>query len=246
LLGALYQGAGDQPTAESYFQRALAAHLSLPDQFKYTEANALANMAAIAKESGQAKVAATLYERAMPKFGSDFLARSNALYNLGLIYEDESDTESFNNAIVRYSQAVASYESSQQIDTDDPTPLKNLLHIGEVAKGIGNNQLAFKAYALVNKFAENGKNPSFTTRVIIKNPYIELSHAQAQAEMGSLFSASQPQNALESYTSALTIYRALASKSTDQVVKAKAEVEVERIGKILESLDAAPKKTPDK
>lgn len=245
LLGALHRGTDDPEAAERYFQRALAAYRS-ESPGNYTEANGLANVAAVAEEYGQSEVAVELYKRSRMESGGDILASSNALYNLGLIYEKESDTASFNRAIFYYGQAAASYETFSRTNTDAPVPLENLLHIGSVAKGIGKGSLALKAYTLVNKFAEKDKNPYFTTRVVVKDPYIELDHAQALAEMAPLLPGDQPQEAVKAYTSALTIYRELASKSKDQTVKAKAEKEVERIGKIVESLEEELKRTPDK
>jgi hypothetical protein len=232
-LRGLYLDLGDNATADSYLEKAVLAYTTNRNS-GYIRSSALSAMAGVAAQASQWRSAADLYRKAFTAHQAtgDLLGQATAQYGIGWVYEKESGGTSFENALESYRQAVNIYQQSPQ---KDPELAKNLLHIGQVARGVNDYELAIKAFDLAVASA------SGSTRGDIRRD-----EARAHAEAGAMRIAKKElQAALESYERALKIYTELATATYNfEGSREEAEEEVERIGRIVKELSAGTWKTP--
>ncbi|HEY6660624.1 MAG TPA: hypothetical protein VI031_05770 [Pyrinomonadaceae bacterium] len=224
-LRGLYLDLGDTATADSYLEKAVAAYTT-NRHGGYIRASALSAMADVAVQAQQWRSAGDLYRKALAahKTNGDLLGQTSAQYGIGWVYENEEGGTSFESAIESYRQAVAIYKQSPQ---KDPELAKSLLHIGQVARGVNDYDLAVQAFDLSVASASG-----FTRNDIRRD------EARAYAEAGAMHIAmKQMEKALESYTHALEIYTSLASSTYNfEDTREDAEDQVERIGQIVKEL----------
>ena len=223
-LRGLYLDLGDNAAADRYLEKAVAAYTT--SRLGHSRGSALSAMADVAAQAEQWRSAGDLYRKALEahKATGDLLGQANAQYGIGWIYEKQEGGATFENAIESYRQAVAIYKQSAK---KDPGLAKNLLHIGQVARGVNDYGLAVEAFDLAVASA------SGYTRDDIRHD-----EAKAHAEAGAMYIAmKQLDKALQSYKSALEIYTSLASSPYNiEGSKEDAEEEVERIGRIVKEL----------
>lgn len=231
-LRGLYLDLGDNATADRYLEKAVVAYTT-NRHGGYTRGSALSAMADVAVQAEQWRSAADLYRKALAahKATGDVLSQAKAQYGIGWVYEKQEGGTSFENAIESYRQAVIIYKQSPQ---KDPELAKNLLHIGQVARGVNDYDLAAEAFELAVASA------SGATRGDLRRD-----EARAYAEDGAMHIAmKQMEKALDSYKHALEIYTSLASSPYDfEGTREYAEEEVERIGRIVKELTAGNWKT---
>ena len=224
-LRGLYLDLGDNATADSYLEKAVAAYTTNRDG-GYIRASALSAMADVAAWAEQWRSAGDLYRKALEahKATGDLLGQASAQYGIGWVYEKQEGGTSFENALESYRQAVAIYKQSSD---KDPESAKKLLHIGQVARGVNDYDLAVQAFDLSVAYASG----------VTRND-IQRDEAQAYAEAGAMYIAmKQLEKALQSYKNALAIYTSLASSPYNfEGTKEEAEEEVERIGRIVKEL----------
>lgn len=224
-LSGLYMDLDDYSSANKYLDKALLAYTTNKD-VGYNTASALSSMAKVAEQEEQWRSASFLHFKALTAHqeAGDILGQATAEYGLGWVNESGIGTATFENAIGHYRRAIALYK---QAHDKDPGLTKDLLHIGEVARGINDYDLTIEAYTLAAAFAsESGRGDH------------QREEAIALAEIGAVRVAmNQPQPALESYKRALEIYQKLAAAEFDfEGTREDAEEEVERIGRIVKAL----------
>ena len=224
-LRGLYLDLGDTATADRYLEKAIDAYTTNRNG-GYIRASALSAMADVAAQAEQWRSAGDLYRKALEahKATGDLLGQASAQYGIGWVYEKQEGGTSFESAIENYKQAVVLYKQSPQ---KDPELAKKLLHIGQVARGVNDYDLAVQAFDLSVAYASG----------VTRND-IQRDEAQAYAEAGAMYIAmKQMDKALQSYKSALEIYTSLASSPYNfEGTKEDAEEEVERIGRIVKEL----------
>ncbi len=231
-LRGLYLDVGDNATADSYLEKAIAAYTT-NRHGGYIRASALSAMADVAAQAEQWRSAGDLYRKALEahKTTGDLVGQTNAQYGIGWVYENEEGGTSFESAVESYRQAVAIYKHTTQ---RDPELARKLLHIGQVARSVNDYDLALQAFDLAVDCASG-----FTRNDIRRD------EARAYAGAGAMHIAlKQAEKALQSYRRALEIYTSLASSQYNfEGTREDAEDEVERIGRIVKELKTGNWKT---
>jgi hypothetical protein len=231
-LRGLYLDLGDNVIADSYLEKSILAYTTNP-QPAYNKAAALSAMAQVAVQAEQWRSASDLYQNALAahKANGDLMGQAVAQYGIGWVYENEFGGASFQNAVESYRQTVDIYAQSPR---KDPELAKNLLHIGQVARGVNDYELAIKAFDLAVASASGSRRTD-----------IRRDEARAHAEAGAMqIVMRQMPAALESYRNALKIYRELLAPATVNPESTEDDEEVERIERIVAELSTGTWKTP--
>src|SRR5215212_146667 len=232
LLRGLYLNLGDNASADNYLEKSVLAYTT-NQHGGYIRASALSAMAEVAAQADQWKSAADLYQKALAahKADGDLLGQAAAQYGIGWVYENELGGASFQNAIESYRQSLDIYKQSRQ---KDPELAKNLVHIGQVARGVNEYELAIEAFELAVASASGATRSD-----------IRLDEARAHAEGGAMqIALRQMPAALKSYQNALKIYRELFVSTSVNPDGTDDDEEVERIERIVAELSTGNWKAP--
>jgi len=221
-LGGLYYDLDDQPVAEKYFGRALAAYARARSHMN--KASTLSSIAETLEAAGQVKPAIVFFQRAYAEHKSEgyLLGQGDTSYSLARILEGQVKRGWSVLSREKYEQALAAYR--QVPDRLEYRHFDTLFHMEEVWEKTGEYKLALDAARLITSIPNLRK----------------ADEARAYEEIGSLLSLTgQTKEAIEAYQRAASQYDAL-----EPAEKRAATININRVRRTIEGLKAALYQAP--